>query len=115
METLNDLLDLDTFVEVRKAAPEVTFVSFDIARQMLEGIGKMSAETHPFTDHNDRKYWQASIKDLHRIGGFPETLSLRKTGSICKSLGLISWRKNDGYHIAWSEQQLSILKGYFYK
>jgi len=37
-----ELLDFDTFVEVRKAAPKVTVMPFDVAAVVVEGMDRYS-------------------------------------------------------------------------
>lgn len=109
----SDLLDLDTLSEIRKAAPKVTNVSFNIARDVTLAMDEHSKKTKANLDREDKMYWQTRIKDLHNDGKFDETITLNQIGRALKAMGMQSWRKNDGFHVAWSSEQLEILKAYF--
>ena len=101
---MNELLDLETLVEVKKAAPQVTVV---------RGMAKFSGEIKASVDRQGQTYWTATMKSLHAFCEFDFEVSLNLVGRTLKALGLESWRKMDGFHIAWSQAQLDILQAHF--
>ena len=110
---MNELLDLETLVKVRKAAPQVTKVPFDLACWAVRGMLKFSQENQATVDPQGQTYWTTTVKSLHGYCQFDFEVILGTLGRTLKALGLESWRKTDGFHIAWSQAQLEILQGHF--
>jgi hypothetical protein len=108
-----DLVSLETLVELKKAAPQVTQVPWEAARMVVQGLGDLSPKTTAHQDFNGLKYWNATLKDIHAAGRLPEETGMNVVGKACRSMGLMLWREADGYHVAWSQAQLDILKKYF--
>ena len=108
-----DLLDLDTLVAVKKAAPQVTVVAFDLACWVVRGMNEFSKLNKASIDQNGCLYWQGTVQELHAACHFEFEVSFNQVGRACREMGLESWRKADGYHVAWSSTQLEILKKYF--
>jgi hypothetical protein len=112
-----NLLDLETMYAIKKAAPQITSVAFDLAGWVVCGLDALSKVEKLSMDLNKTGYWQATVKDIHKACRFDEAMnvSLNLVGRALKEMGLESWRKGDGFHVAWSENQLAILKNYFKK
>lgn len=111
---INNLLELDVLVEMKKAAPVVTAVPFDVAKAVVGTLDRFAEQNDANTDQYGATYWQTTVKALHKMGPFdPGTISLNIVGRTLRQLGLESWRKADGFHVAWSQKQLDILKRYF--
>lgn len=108
-----ELLDLDTFVQVKKAAPYVTVVPFDMACWIVRGMDCFSRENRASVDQFGQLYWQTTVKTLAEHCKFDAEITLGLVGRTLKAMGLVSWRKMDGFHIAWSLSQMDILKKYF--
>lgn len=108
-----ELLDFDTLVEVKKAAPQVTVVPFDLACWVVRGMVEFSGENKASVDRQGQIYWTTTVKSLHEFCQFDFEVSLNTVGRTLKAMGLESWRKMDGFHIAWSQAQLEILKSHF--
>ncbi len=108
-----DLLDLDTLVQVKKAAPQVTVVPFDLACWVVRGMDAFTKENKGSIDQYGKVYWESKVSLLHPYCHFDCEVSFQKLGRACKGMGLESWRKMDGFHVAWSLEQLDILKKYF--
>ena len=109
MNQQDELLDFDTYVAVRKAAPKVTGVSFGNAMRVVNYFIEIS-KTHLADEDGDGQiYWQESLKEIARGAG----IDLKLAGRACREFGLTMWRKTDGYHVAWSDEQLGILRKYF--
>ena len=110
---MNELLDLETLVKVRKAAPQVTVVPFDLACWVVRGMAGFSDKNKASVDPQGQIYWTTTVKSLHQFCEFDFEVSLNTVGRTLKSMGLESWRKMDGFHIAWSRVQLEILQAHF--
>lgn len=110
----SELLDLDTFVAVKKAAPKVSQVPFDTAQMAVKALAEFSNTHADNRDFDGQKYWRASLKELAKIAGLEEgQVSSRLFGAAYRTMGLTSWREMDGYFAAWSQAQLKILMKYF--
>lgn len=107
----SDLLDLDTWVQVKNSAPKVTVVPFDAAQAGVKALARYAEGNRPNADLDGRKYWEASLKTLVEVGEL--SAAPKALGRACRSIGLTLWRMADGYHVAWSEEQLAILMEYF--
>jgi hypothetical protein len=105
-----ELLDLDTFVAVKKAAPKVTVMPFDVAAVVVEGLDRYASAEQANKDENGHVYWMPTVKDIAGL----VSLTPAQIGRAVKQMGLESWRKMDGYHFAFSSEQLDILKHHFH-
>ncbi len=112
---MNDLLDLDTLVAVKKAAPQVTVVPFDLAREVVNGMCNYSQGHIANDDPQGMKFWTTTVKSLSEECNFEVQVTLGIIGRTLKAMGIESWRKTDGFHIAWSQAQLDILVKHFKK
>jgi hypothetical protein len=111
MNSSSDLLDVDTWAQVRKAAPKVTAVPFDAAQAAVTALGACMRANASHTDLDGRKYWEASLKEI--LAGDEINMEPVHLGRALRSMSLTLWREGDGYHAAWSEEQFRILKKYF--
>lgn len=109
----SQLLDLDTFVQVKKAAPKVTTVPFNIACYVVRAMAEISKSRTAHIDSSSQLYWQVRVKEIFETGKFGDEVSINHVGRALKALGLESWRKMDGYYAAWSLSQLEILQKHF--
>lgn len=109
----DDLIDLETLMALRKAAPQVTAVPFDTARALVQGLYALSQAQAAHTDADGRQYWSATLKEIHTGAHLNENTSMALVGKACRGMGLVLWRENDGYHAAYSEAQLRILRDRF--
>lgn len=108
-----DLIDLDTYVQLRRAAPQVTPVPRDVARLVVYALGEFSLAHKAHEDLNGQIYWQASLQALSEIGRLNECVASKTIGQTCTLMGLPKTHKNDGNYVAWSKSQLEILQKYF--
>lgn len=108
-----ELIDLDTLVQVKKAAPQVSVVPFDLACWVVRGIAEISKLKKGHIDVNGAVYWEISLQELHSACHFTFDVPFRRVGRACREMGLDLFRKMDGYHVAWSVSQLEILKKFF--
>ena len=112
MNSFSDLLDVDTWARLVKAAPKVTVVPADAARMAVKALSAWMTDHASHTDLEGKRYWEASLKELievdHIAGVIPNAL-----GRALRAMGLTLWREGDGYHAAWSDEQFKILKKYF--
>jgi len=88
-------------------------VPWDTARMAVQGLHELSVKASAHKDVNGLMYWETTLKELHAAGRLPEATSMTLVGKACRSMGLTLWREGDGYHAAWSDAQLTILKKYF--
>lgn len=107
-----DLLDFDTLAAVKRAAANVTAVPFGAAKQVVEALKNLGNDYRLSVDDENRRYWVASVKDISGLIK-DDRITNADIGRALKSLGLETWRKTDGFHVAWSADQLDILKRYF--
>jgi hypothetical protein len=106
----SELLDLDTWAAVMKSAPKVTGVSYGHALEVVKSLNVLSViGKSGMKDVDGRVYWEATLKEVASDCG----MDLKLVGRACREMGLTLWRKSDGYHVAWSSQQLKILVEYF--
>ncbi len=110
---ISDLLDFDTLIAVKKAAPQVTVVPYDLACWVVRGMVEISKLNKASLDQNGNMYWQGTVQEVHTACHFDFEVSFMRVGKACREMGLVSWRRADGYHVAWSSTQLEILKRYF--
>jgi hypothetical protein len=105
----NELLDLDTFIALRKVAPKVTGVSYGHALEVVKVLKQVSESSAASNDGEGHTYWQTQLKYVAENS----LLDLKVAGRACREFGLTLWRKTDGYHVAWSREQIKILAKYF--
>jgi hypothetical protein len=108
MKSYSDLLDVDTWAQVRNAAPKVTAVPGDTARVVVQSLGTHMRRSSTHEDLTGRKYWEASLGEL--IEDARVNIEPKFVGQALRAMGLTLWREGDGYHVAWSEEQFKILK-----
>lgn len=113
MNSTTELVDLKTLMALREAAPQVMLVPWDTARLVIKGLIELSAQGAQHEDPTGKKYWQATLKQVHAAGKVSAEASMGSVGKVCRNSGLTLWREGDGYHVAWSKEQLEILKKYF--
>jgi hypothetical protein len=108
MKSYFDLLDVDTWAEVKKAAPKLTEIPFDAAQAAVWALGNFMREVPCHTDLNGRKYWEGSLKAILLL----DALNMEPVhlGKALRLMGLTLWREGDGYHAAWSAEQYEILE-----
>lgn len=112
MSVFNDLIDLETLVKLRKAAPKVAQMPLEVAKDAVIALVEFS-KNPAHEDLAGNSYWEASLKELLELstlggeGAIPAAL-----GKTYRLMGLLAWRKSDGYHVAWSDAQLRILVEY---
>lgn len=107
---MNEILDLDTLMAVKKASPKVTGVSYGHTKAVFETILKITREPRPgMDDGNGQTYWESTVKEICVKSG----VEIKLIGRACREMGLTMWRRGEGYHVAWSSQQLSILISFF--
>lgn len=109
----SDLIDHRTMAELQNEAPVVTMVPVDIAVSLVRAFDAFGAQHEPYTDLHDKKYWETDLKSVQAMGHLGE-LAPKQVGKICRVMGLMMWRCNDGFHVAWSSAQIAILKKYFH-
>lgn len=106
------LIDLETLMELRQAAPHVTQVPFDLARAAVAVMTFFGGTHTPNEDAEGKVYWDTPLKTL-AMSLDHGSVSGKRVGQVCREMGLTLWREGDGYHVAWSQAQLNILKRHF--
>jgi hypothetical protein len=109
MNTFYDLLDVDTWAQLRKAQPKMTVVPFDAAQAAVRALEQWIGNHSSHTDLEGKHYWSASLKELIDNRGLTGVLP-SALGRVLRQMGLMLWREANGYHVAWSEEQFEILK-----
>lgn len=115
MNPTSELFDARTQMALREAAPQVTSVPWDLARKVVKGLEAHGDKTAAHKDPNGKIYWEASLKEIRDAGEIGDDLAVSNIsiGRACKVMGLTGWRESNGFHVAWSKDQLDILKKYF--
>ena len=108
----SDLIDLDTYVALVKASPKATVVPFSAAKMVVLGLDQYAFYNAGHVDADGKVYWIASLKQIADAGKLGQD-SMNQVGKTCRLLGLTCWRMTDGYHVAYSDAQLTILKNKF--
>jgi hypothetical protein len=112
MKTLEHI-DLRTLADLYDAQPIVTAIDEEAAAKLVQAMSVFSATNKAQVDCVNAKYWMAQLTDLLALTKLGESFHPRKAGQICRQMGLVLHRRNDGNHVAWSETQLNILKKAF--
>ena len=106
-----ELIDLETLVEIKRAAPQVTETPPREARLILSALEATMVEaTESHIGMDDRPYFEAWLSDVQEY--LPEALTPKRTGLLCRAMGLTLFRQNKGMRIAWTQEQISILRKY---
>lgn len=107
--SFNDLIDLETLIAVKRAAPQVTETPPYEARLILSALeAHMAAADEPRIGMDDKPYFEAWLADIQYQ--LPAALTPKRTGLICRAMGLTLYRRNQGMRIAWTPKQLEILR-----
>jgi hypothetical protein len=112
MKTLEHI-DLRTLADLYDAQPIVTAIDEEAAAKLVQALSMYAAANKPKIDCVNSKYWITLLVDLLALTGLGESFHPRKAGPVLRQMGLVLHRQNDGFHVAWSETQLSILKKAF--
>jgi hypothetical protein len=110
---MNELMDLDTLFQVRKAAPQLTVVPFDLACWVVRAMEQIGRARAARLDRNRQRYWESTVKEITAGITQAEGVTFSDVGRALRDLGLTTWRQADGSHVAWSQNQLDILKKHF--
>jgi hypothetical protein len=109
-----ELIDLETLVEIKKVAPQVTETPPKEARLILAVLdGDTSEFSTRHIGMDDRPYFEAWLSDIQEY--LPEALTPKRAGLLCRAMGLTLFRQNKGMRIAWTQPQIDILRGYLGK
>ena len=107
----NQLLDLYTLAKLKEAAPRPTDTPPNEARMVIKVLGKHTSNKNKKIGMDDQPYFEMYLVDMYPP--LPKALSHKRVGSLCRAMGLVMRRRNTGYLVAWSKDQLSILWDYF--
>jgi len=102
------LLDLDTFYQVKKAAPLVTDTPPNEARMILTAM-QSRFEYEPEIGMDNRPYWHVYLGDM----SLPEALTPNRIGKLCRAMGLTLIRRKTGYMVVFTYEQWEILMEHF--
>jgi hypothetical protein len=109
---MKNILELTTLAELEKAAPRVTIPSHEAHQTIVKALGIWASSHKPQVDGAGLTYWRASLAEILSLAAVPE-LAPKVAGNICRGFCLVMKRENDGFKVAWSEKQLTILKKAF--
>lgn len=104
------LLDTEAFAQVVGAAPDLAEPPVTEARMILQALQKLSLELTPQVGMDGKPYWMNLLAELP---GLPESLSPHRRGRLCREMGLVMYRRNNGYCVAWNGEQLALLLKFF--
>lgn len=104
------LLDTENFAKVVAVAPDLAHPPAEEARLILQALRKLSLELAPHMGMDGKPYWTCLLMDLP---GLPEEMRKKRTGMLCREMGLNTYRRNIGYEVAWNGEQLALLLKFF--
>ncbi len=107
------ILDVSILAQLQEEAPRVVLPSYDMHQAVVKAL-VMWSSTHPANgvDVNGRTYWVVALQDLQPLVGFA-ALTPKQIGSACRNFCMVLKREGIGYHVAWSQKQLDILRKAF--
>ncbi len=107
------ILETSVLAALESEAPKVTIPSYETHKAVVKALAMWSS-AHPTSgaDEDGRVYWIASLQDLMPLTMI-ENITPQHMGTACRNFCLSMRRMPDGYHTAWSQKQLDILRGAF--
>lgn len=102
------LLDFQTLAEVMEHAPQPTDTPPSEARLILRALEARQKPEYLRFGADDRAYYRALLGEIQPE--LPETLTPKRAGMLCRAMGLTMVRVKDGFTVAWTAEQMAILK-----
>jgi len=104
---MSKLIDFDTYVKLRAAAPKVTDTPEAEAKMVLQAVIDESIKENVLVGLDGALYYQNYLAQIKvRL---PDAISSNRVGAICRSMGFVLTRATDGYRVAWNLEQVKIL------
>lgn len=108
----SELIESETFYEVRKAAPQVSVLSVRAALQVVDALSRLSEPENERTGYDFEPYYEVPHKAL--LAYLPAHTTSAQLGAVLRGLGLGSLRRGAGYVVFWNQAQLEILQRRFF-
>lgn len=102
------ILDANTYAKVVAAAPDVSRTQTEYAVLVVSALWKLTEQRTP-NKTRDGQFWSALIADLPDL---PDGMTPKRVGNICRDLGLLLNRRNVGYQVHWTVEQLRTISDY---
>ena len=106
------LLDYETLAKLERAAPKVVEDYWLVAKKLVETLTAHSTPDRVQVGMDNRPFWLIMLAVLAKALPVADKTD-RMVGKLCRQLGMVMWRKRDGYWVAWNVEQLDILREYF--
>ena len=103
----HELIELDTYYEVRKAAPQVPVLPVQTAQMALVVMDRMTVPEFQSLDAALNPYWHVPYEYIREQ--LPVMVSSHELGAVLRGMGLICHRKGCGYIVIWNQAQMDIL------
>lgn len=103
----------ETLAELQAAAPVITIPPHFIVRALVRAVEAHAVVERPLVDSRGKKYWLANLAELLDFAELTTTVAPKTAGGIFRSLKLVMHRRNDGYRVGFSEEQVALLKKAF--
>jgi hypothetical protein len=105
-------MNASVLAQLEDAAPQVLSPSYDVHLAVVKALA-MWASANPLAgkDVNSTSYWYCSLQELAPLTGMQPTMIAM--GSCCRHFCLVMRREGDGWHVAFGEKQLEILRREF--
>lgn len=108
------ILDVSVLAQLQDEAPKVMVPSYEGHKAVVKALAMWSsAHSVSGVDEHNRAYWIASLQELLPLTGMEASMCAKHAGMACRSFCLVMKREGDGYHVAWSQRQLDILRKAF--
>ena len=108
----NTVISFEVMAKLRSARPVVTVPSYEAVQMIVKAVKMLSAGSKPERDVNGVSFWRVSLSDVVAVVNNP-VMTAKLAGSCCRVCQLPMKRENDGYKVAWSQEQLDILVSVF--
>lgn len=106
------ILEVSVLAQLQDEAPKVMVPSYEGHKAVVKALVMWSsAQPVSGTDEQGKTYWIAALHELAPLTGMD--IPAQHMGRACRSFCLVMKREDDGYRVAWSKQQLEILRKEF--
>jgi len=103
----HELVELDTYYEVRKAAPQVPVLPVQTAQMALIVMDRLTVPELQRLDAVLNPYWRTNYEYIRQQ--MPVEVSSHELGAVLRGMGLASHRYGSGYTVVWNQAQMDIL------
>lgn len=101
------LIDPQTLADMWRCRPQPVDVQPVEASDIVKALVALSDEAHRQMGANWEYFFQAAMAEVLQASGSRATP--KRLGTALRAMGLMLWRRNQGYFVAWNAAQVRIL------